>query len=75
MLYESRTHWGFLRDMQQIWLDALQLDPELVDLSYEEVEELCNYLYANLLMIDCKKAAARVSLQAWKEIERQMLLV
>jgi hypothetical protein len=33
-----------------------------------------NYFYANLLMVECKKAAVRVSRKTWSEIESRMLM-
>ena len=57
------------------WLEALNLNLEIVDLSLEELKLLDNYFYANLLIVKCKEAAVRVSLRTWSEIEGRMLLV
>lgn len=46
----------------------------MVNLSMQELKALDNYFYANLLMVDCKKAAVRVSNQTWSEIESRMLM-
>lgn len=58
----------------QIWLIAFQLSPEMIDLSKSEITALANYFYANLLMVECKKAAVRVSPETWKGIESRILL-
>lgn len=58
----------------QIWLTAFQLTPEMIDLSKSELIALDNYFYANLLMVECKKAAVRVSPETWESIESRMLL-
>jgi hypothetical protein len=39
------------------------------------VELLKNYLYANLLMVQCKKTAIAVPLKTWEEIESRMLRI
>ena len=58
----------------QTWLEAFHLTKEMVDLSEEEITALDNYFYANLLMVECKKAAVSVSRKTWSEIESRMLL-
>lgn len=58
-----------------LWINALNLEPEWLDLSQSEFVDLDNYLYANELMIRCKEAALRVSPQVWDEIESRMLTV
>ena len=65
----------FIERLQQTWLKAFNLSPEMVNLSKEEAKALEKYLYANYLMIQCKQAAVRVSPKTWKAIEEQMLLV
>ncbi len=58
-----------------ILLDALNLTPEIIDLSEEELETLkAQYLYTTRFMIDCKKAAiGETSPSWWQEIETRML--
>lgn len=46
----------------------------MMEISESEMEVLDNYTYANLLMVECKKAAVRVSPEVWKGIESRMLL-
>jgi NACHT domain len=58
-----------------IWYDSIFLDPSWIDLSETEINNLTNYLYANELMVRCKKSALRVSPQVWTEIESRMLTV
>ena len=58
----------------QTWLEAFYLTSEMIDLSRSELDALDNYFYANLLMVQCKEAAVRVSKETWKAIEARMLL-
>jgi hypothetical protein len=46
----------------------------MIDLSESELAALDNYFYANLLMVECKKAAVKVLSETWKGIESRMLL-
>lgn len=68
-----KAHQGFNYRVSQTWLNALNLNPELVSLSTEELQSLENYLYANLLIVKCKQAAVRVSPKTWEKIEGEML--
>ncbi len=63
----------FVERLQQTWLNAFNLSPEMVNLSEEEAKALENYLYANLLIIQCKQAAVQVSSKIWEAIEERML--
>lgn len=60
--------------IQQVWLNALEINQELIDFSAEDTQAIINYLYANWLLVRCKKAAVRVSPQTWSAIESQMFL-
>ena len=64
----------FGKKIIQTWQEAFLLTSEVVDLSKSEIEALDNYLYANLLMVECKRAAVRVSRETWSGIESRMLL-
>jgi hypothetical protein len=66
---------AFLNRLVNTWCHALHLNPEIVKLSKEEAEALRDYLCANLLIIQCKEAAVRISPKTWEEIESRMLLV
>ncbi|PSB35594.1 NACHT domain-containing protein [Stenomitos frigidus] len=61
--------------LSHLWLHALQLDADLVNLTEAELQALENYLYANWLMVRCKQAAVRVSPQTWGAIEHRMLRI
>ena len=65
---------AFGKRIIKTWLEAFHLTPEMVDLSKSELGVLDNYLYANLLMVQCKEAAVSYSKKTWSEIESQMLL-
>jgi NACHT domain len=58
-----------------IWYDSIFLDPSWIDLSETEINNLTDYLYANELMVQCKKSALRVSPQVWKNLESNILTV
>ena len=64
---------AFPDDLEKAYFDTLQLSPEFLNLSNEEVRSLENYLKANELMVKCKEAAVRVSRQTWEPIEDRML--
>ena len=56
------------------WLKAFCLDMKILELSELELQAINNYIYSNLLMIECKKAAVRLSPEVWEGIESRMLL-
>lgn len=58
---------------RQAWFGALQLPPELISLSRNELEAFANYLFASLLMVQCKEAAVLVTRKTWTEIEARIL--
>ncbi len=64
-----------LLQMLQIYLNAFNLNRELIKLSEKEAIAWKKYLYANHLIIQCKEAAVRVSPKTWAEIEDRMLRV
>ena len=63
----------FTTQLQLVWLNVLNLDAESIVLSVEESEAWRNYVYSNELLIQCKKAAVRVSRSEWEEIESRLL--
>lgn len=65
----------FATQLVQIWCGALHLQPEWLELSEQEATSLERYLYANLLIVQCKEAAVRVSRESWAGIEQRMLTV
>jgi hypothetical protein len=71
----DEIHQAFADRIWQTWYATLDLNPEGVDLSDEEIAALENYLYANELFIRCQEAAARVSPKTWEGIESRMLTV
>jgi len=70
-----RAHKGFNNRVSNIWFHSLKLNPDLVNLSNEELEALDNFIYINSLIVRCKQAAVRVSAKAWSEIDNRMLSV
>ena len=61
--------------IRQLWCDALNLTPDLLNLSESELTALQNYFYANELMVRCKESAVRVTEGVWAGIEERMLKV
>ena len=68
-------HREFFDRIHQTWLNGFNLEPELLNLSKQEVDILKNYFYANQLILQCKQTAVRVSPKTWEEIEKKMLQV
>ena len=69
-----KARLSFFDDIRQLWFNALKLNLEAVMLSKDEANALADYFYACELMVQCKKAAVRVSPQTWEAIEGRMLL-
>mgnify|MGYP001809883236 CR=1 FL=1 len=57
------------------WYQALGIRQTWLELSEEETDELTGYLYANKLVIQCKKSAVRISEKVWGSIEEKLLTV
>ena len=70
----GKVHQAFAERIIKTWLEAFHLSPEKITLSEEELKALDNYCYANLLVVQCKEAAVRVSRDTWEDIEKRMLL-
>lgn len=64
-----------ISQLRQIWFQTLQINPELMNLSHDDLNKMAHYLKANLLMVQCKNSAVRVSRKIWQEIETKMLTV
>lgn len=60
---------------RRVWLNALKLPSEWVNLSGEDIRLMKDYLYSNELMVLCKEGALRVSEKVWTSIEERMLTV
>jgi hypothetical protein len=65
----------FRNQISYIWLQTLYLPLDLNQLSSQEIKSLENYLYGNLLMVQCKNAAIAISLKTWQDIESRMLRI
>ncbi|MEO0684025.1 MAG: NACHT domain-containing protein [Cyanobacteria bacterium J06649_11] len=64
----------FEKSRQRIWLDAFQLELDLVDLSDNELVSLTQYFRSYLLIIQCKSTAIRVLPRTWRAILERMLV-
>lgn len=56
-----------------LWLQALNLEEEWLQISPEEAQQLYHYLQICLLIERCRRVAVRVSRQTWERIQTQML--
>jgi len=65
----------FRQKISQTWSQTLYLPADLNQISHQEVEALENYLYSNLLIMQCKSMAISISLKTWEEIESRMLRI
>ncbi|MEA5487327.1 MULTISPECIES: NACHT domain-containing protein [Pseudanabaena] len=65
----------FRNQISRTWLQTLYLPLDSNQLSYQEITNLENYLYANLLMVRCKNEAIAISRKTWQEIESRMLRI
>ena len=64
----------FVQQLIDTWLSGFFTTKEKMALSKKEIEILDRYLYSNLLIINCNKAANRVLQKTWSGIESRMLL-
>ncbi|KAM3100950.1 NACHT domain-containing protein [Phormidesmis sp. 146-12] len=64
---------AFRDKVLQTWYNALNLNLELLDLSEAETKALKDYFHANLLMVQCRQSAVRVSPATWAGIEDRMV--
>lgn len=64
----------FIHEINKVWLKLFNLQWDFfIGLSYQDVMDINDYLYANLLMVQCRKSAVRVSQKTWHDIEERML--
>ncbi|MDX2212760.1 MAG: NACHT domain-containing protein [Oculatellaceae cyanobacterium bins.114] len=66
---------AFIEQVHQTWLNALNLHREWINLSRSEVTALDQYLFANLLIVQCRRSAVWVSPQTWETIEDKIMRV
>lgn len=57
------------------WLSVFGITDEMLAISEKELENYLQYLEAVEFIVDCKKAAGRVSSDTWREIEDRFLTV
>ncbi|MGR3280280.1 NACHT C-terminal helical domain 2-containing protein, partial [Acaryochloris marina NIES-2412] len=53
---------------------SLDITPELLDLTLDDLKAITNYLSVCKLMIDCSKQASGISAQKWEAIKQRMFL-
>lgn len=64
----------FARKLLQICIESFNFNKVLLNISETEGKIIEKYFYTSYLIIQCRKAAVRVSPQTWEMIETQMLL-
>lgn len=69
------AHREFARKLIKTWLKVFRMTPEMVDLSKAEIQNLDDYFYADLLLIECERAAVRRSPAVWSAIKSRMLRI
>ena len=70
---EGKTVEPPKESIHDTWLSVLKITDEMLSMSHEELERCVQYLRAVKLIIDCKKAAGRVSPEVWNGIEERFL--
>jgi hypothetical protein len=66
---QSNEHaYAEVERIQNIFIDALQVAPELLDIKAEEEKTLNEYVYGCQLIVDCKNAATRISRSTWDDV-------
>jgi TIR domain/NACHT domain len=66
---------AFADRFRQLWCNALNLNPNLLNLSEAELTALQSHLYVNELLVRCKNSSMRVTEGVWAGIEDRMLKV
>ena len=66
---------ALFQSLLKAWLEAFNLNPELINLSKEEAKAISNYSYAHWLIVNGKQAATEVSPETWEGIEERILKV
>lgn len=71
-----KVHKQFAKQLFETWLNAFDLNLDMINLSIEELEEIDeNYFYIYNLMLQCKDAAELVTNKTWEAIEKRMYRV
>lgn len=70
--YPFEVRRGFIKQIQKTWFDTLEISPDLVSFSSQDLENLKLYLKANKLIVECYSSAVWVKPETWKEIEERM---
>lgn len=69
----KKVRRAFADRIIQAWLDTLKLTQDQITLSREDVQGLRTYLEIQKMILDCRKAAIRVTPQVWQGIKDRML--
>ncbi|NJL83609.1 MAG: hypothetical protein HC890_12855 [Chloroflexaceae bacterium] len=72
----EQVYREFAERIIKVWLNAFYLTREMVEFAQEELAEIDRqYFYIYWLMLECKKAAVKVSPETWAAIEDRMFRV
>lgn len=68
------VHKKVLKYIYLNWLNSLNIQQDfLAELTNQDLKLLDRYLDANLLLLECKKSAVRLSKETWEQIEAELL--
>lgn len=73
MTLEQRRDWS--KRATRALYTALELDGEWLNLNEDEAKQLADHLYICDLMVQCRKAANRVTPNVWEDVQAQILAV
>jgi hypothetical protein len=70
------VHRKFTQRLIETWLSAFDLTVEMINLSWQELEEIDQkYFYVYHLILQCKDSAVLVTEKTWQEVEERMYRV
>ncbi|NEQ97251.1 MAG: NACHT domain-containing protein [Cyanothece sp. SIO2G6] len=64
-----------IKKLRSTWINSLQLSPALINLTTSDLNTMTQYFKANQLILQCRKAAVRISQTAWNNLEQKLLTV
>ena len=73
MTFEQLCNW--IKRATDVLYKALELDAKWLHIHEAELKQLADHLYICELMVQCRKAANRVTPSVWEEVQAQILAV
>lgn len=72
----SPEQWySYTIELEKTFLNVLDLTTESISLSEKEWQCLSDYLYANDLLLQCKRSSIGISRKAWESLKERLLTV